>query len=106
MAVIDRDRRTIARQSADDGPYDTPLVDGQLPRTLNSGTPNTPVHRRVRLHDQVTGKPLREVWSNPVTGAWQFTGIRAGTFFVVAFDHTGQYNGEIATDIVLPAPGA
>ena len=82
----------------DAGPYSTPAG-----TTKNTGTPNTPVRRRVRLHDQPTGVLVREMWSDEVTGAYQFTGIRAGTFYVVGFDHTGTYNGVIETDVVLPA---
>ncbi|MCB4362690.1 hypothetical protein KIH07_03030 [Hydrogenophaga taeniospiralis] len=72
--------------------------------TKNFGTPNTPVRRRVRLHDQPTGRLLRETWSDAVTGAYQFTALRAGTFYVAGFDHTGLYGGVIETDIVLPTP--
>ena len=73
--------------------------------TKNTGTPsNAPVRRRVRLHDQLTGRALREVWSDAATGAWTFIGIRAGLFFVMTLDHTGAYRGVIETDIVVPTP--
>lgn len=73
--------------------------------TKNTGTPsNTPVRRRVRLHDQPTGRALREVWSDASTGSYTFTNLRAGVFYVMTLDHTGAYNGEITTDIVVPAP--
>lgn len=82
------------------GPYSTPAG-----TTKNTGTPsNTPVRRRVRLHDQPSGRALREVWSDAATGAYTFANIRAGLFFVMTLDHTGVYNGEITTDIVVPAP--
>ena len=84
-----------------DGPYSTPIGS-----TANVGVPNAPVRRRVRLHDQATGGLLREMWSDATTGAYQFTGLPAGTYYVTAFDHTGEYNGEIMTDVVLPTPGA
>jgi hypothetical protein len=71
---------------------------------VEAGAVDTPVYRRVRLHDQPTGRLLREVWSAAGTGAWTFEGIRAGVFFVMTRDHTGVYNGEIVTDIVVPAP--
>lgn len=73
--------------------------------TKKTGTPNVLVRRRVRLHDQPTGRLLREVWSDAATGAYQFTSLPAGTYYVTAFDHTGEYNGEIMTDVVLPTPG-
>lgn len=74
--------------------------------TKNTGAPNAPVRRRVRLHDQPTGLLVREMWSAAETGVYQFTGLAAGTYYVTAFDHTGEYNGEIMTDVVLPTPGA
>jgi hypothetical protein len=67
--------------------------------TVNTGTPETPVGRRVRLHDQPSGRVVAEQWSNPVTGAYAFTLIRQGTYYVTSFDHTGQYNGVISTDV-------
>lgn len=68
--------------------------------TKNTGTPDTPVRRRVRLHSQLSGLPLREVWSEATTGAYAFNNLRAGTFYVTAFDHTGQYSGVIETDVM------
>ena len=67
--------------------------------TKNAGTPNAPVRRRVRLHDQLTGNLVREVWSDAATGAYSFGNIFAGTFYVTAFDYTGEYNGVIASDV-------
>lgn len=84
------------------GPYSTPAG-----TTKNIGSPaDLPVRRLVRLHDQPTGRLLRDLWSDPVTGAYQFDYLRAGRFFVIAFDHTGQYNGEVVTGISLPTPPA
>lgn len=71
--------------------------------TKNTGTPELPVRRRVRLHDQPSGRVVREVWSDATTGAYTFDRIRMGTFYVTAFDHTGQYNGVVETD-VIPEP--
>lgn len=71
----------------------------------NTGTPTTPVHRRVRLHDQLTGRVVLETWSNAGTGAYAFERIRAGTYYVTAFDHTVEFNGVIETDVVAePMP--
>lgn len=71
--------------------------------TSNTGTPTVPVRRRVRLHDQPSGRAIREVWSNATTGAYSFESIRQGTYYVTAFDHTGQYGGVIETDLT-PEP--
>lgn len=83
------------------GPYSTPVG-----TTKNTGTPATPVRRRVRLHDQPTGRVVREMWSAAATGQYQFAGLRAGTYYVTSFDNTGEFNGEIMTDVVIPPPGA
>ena len=71
--------------------------------TRNTGTPTAPVARRVRLHDQLTGRVITDTWSNPTTGAYAFNNIRTGIFYVTAFDHTGQFGGVIETDIT-PEP--
>lgn len=92
--------RTTLTHVDHSGPYSTPVGS-----TKNTGTPNAPVRRRVRLHDHPSGRLVREMWSDPATGEYQFTGLRAGTYYVTAFDHTGEYNGEIMTDVVLPTPG-
>lgn len=62
---------------------------------LIEGTPQTPVRRRVRLHDHRTGRLVRETWSDAVTGAYAFTGIRPGTFYVVSHDFTLNFNAVI-----------
>lgn len=73
--------------------------------TSNKALPsNLPAYRRVRLHDQPSGRALREVWSDETTGAYSFDNIRAGTFFIIGFDHTGTYGAVIADGIVVPAP--
>lgn len=84
---------------ASQGPHSTPVG-----TTKNTGTPAVSVRRRVRLHDQPTGRLVRETWSDPTTGAYQFTGLPAGRYFVVGLDHTLQYGGEIASDVVVPSP--
>ena len=67
--------------------------------TKIKGLPDAPVSRRVRLHDQITGLVVREQWSAAGTGAYAFTRIRAGTFYIAAFDHTRAFNGVLATDV-------
>ena len=68
-----------------------------------AGTVDTPVRRRVRLHDQPSGRVLREVWSDAATGAYSFDRIRTGVFYVTAFDHTSVFSGVIETDLT-PEP--
>ena len=67
--------------------------------TKNTGTPNMPVKRLVRLYDGLTGRLLRAQWSNATTGIYRFERIRKGVFFVTSEDYTGLYNGVIATGV-------
>jgi hypothetical protein len=60
------------------------------------------VSRYVRLHDQISGRPVRAMWSG-LDGRYEFSRLRAGVYYLVSFDHTGQYNGVIATNIT-PEP--
>jgi hypothetical protein len=70
----------------------------------NAGSPNVPVRRRVRLHDQRDGQMVREAWSRAGDGVYSFDKIRAGKFYVLALDHTGTYGAVIESDVVVPAP--
>lgn len=81
-----------------------------MPSAIDSGshqvvgtvkvTPATPAYRKVTLFDSVSRLLIREVWSDPVTGAYAFHNIRAGTFFVVSVDHTNTHNAVIADRLV------
>lgn len=71
--------------------------------TKNTGTPPTPVRRRVRLHEQSSGRIVRETWSDATTGAYTFAGLRLTAYYVTGFDHTGQYSGVIETDVIPEA---
>lgn len=85
----------------DSGPYSTAIG------TTRRDTVDGPFQRaRVVLHDQLTHRPMRETWSSAATGEWQFHNLRAGTFYAVTVDPLGLKNGDIVTDIVLPAPPA
>lgn len=73
--------------------------------TKNTGTPTTPVRRRVRLHDQIGGRAVRELWSDATTGAYAFNHIAPGTYYVVSFDHTNTHPGVIADNLTAePMP--
>lgn len=67
-----------------------------------AGTPvDKPVVRRVRLHRKLDGTMLREQWSKP-NGTYSFDFLdMAQTYYVVSFDHTGNYNGVIR-DTITP----
>ena len=69
------------------------------------GSPsNAPVRRRVRLHEQRTGRVVREVWSDAGTGSYTFAKLKLNTYYVTAFDHTGAFGGVIETDVVPEMP--
>jgi hypothetical protein len=72
--------------------------------TKNTGTPPTPVRRRVRLHEQSSGRIVRETWSDATTGAYSFSGLRVTRYYIVGFDHTGLYSGVIETDVAPEVP--
>lgn len=63
-----------------------------------SGTPDVPAARRVRLHDRLSGRPVRETWSS-VDGAYSFPKMRPGSWYVIGFDHLGNYNAVIRDQI-------
>lgn len=74
---------------------------GRIAGTVrNMGSPDFPVWRRVRLFALRDARLVRETWSDPVTGAYQFDYINpALKYTVVAYDHTGQYNAVVADNL-------
>lgn len=63
-----------------------------------AGNPDVPVKRRVVLFDAVTRLPARSLVSD-ASGAYVFNNVARGPWFVVSFDHTGEYNAVIADNI-------
>ncbi|QSI33387.1 hypothetical protein GNX71_28995 [Variovorax sp. RKNM96] len=59
----------------------------------NKGTPsNTPVYRRVRLLRLRDSMAIREQWSDPVTGAYDFQWIdELQDYIVMSLDHTRNF---------------
>lgn len=79
----------LLRSAADAGPY-------RVAGTVKiDGTPATPVRRRVRLFDVVSGRLVREQWS-ATDGTFSFDKIRAGEYLVVSDDYTRTYNAVVA----------
>lgn len=73
---------------------------GRIAGTVKeAGTPDAPVKRRVRLHRKTDGMMLFETWSQP-DGTYLFENIQIQPYYVVSFDHTGNYNGVIKDSIV------
>jgi len=69
-------------------------------------SPAVPLRRRVRLHDQRSGRFIRETWSDATTGAYSFDCIRGGAgqlYYVTTFDHTGEKQAVIADGVVPEA---
>lgn len=59
-----------------------------------------PRARMTYLHRQKDGKRIGAVLSDAETGAYEFSPVKPGEVcFVVAFDHTGNYNAVIKSDI-------
>lgn len=70
-------------------------------------TPDMPLRRRVRLFDQESGRFVRQVWSDGITGGYAFEKIRGGMYFVVAHDYALEHNAVIRDRIeALPMVAA
>jgi hypothetical protein len=64
------------------------------------GSPNAPVQRRVRLFNEKTGVLVREVFSDPVTGAYEFLYVSMDhKYTVVTFDYDNNYRAVVADNI-------
>lgn len=59
------------------------------------GPPQVVASRRVRLHDRISGRCVRETWSDAATGSYAFPAIKTGLYYIVAFDHTDAYNAVV-----------
>lgn len=69
--------------------------------TKIKGTPNVPAKARVILQHQRSKLPVRETWSDPVTGAFEFTGIDANQqFLTLAEDVAGNFRPVAASKLV------
>lgn len=56
-----------------------------------------PASRRVRLVREKDGLTVREVWSDPTTGAYAFNRVdELQTYTVLAYDHTNTWPAEVA----------
>jgi len=79
---------------------------GQILGTVkNTGTPNQPVHRRVRLLRERDSLLARETWSHPTTGAYAFADLdERHTYTALAADHTGAFNTVVASGLVPEVP--
>lgn len=61
---------------------------------------NTPLKRRVVLLSMPGSRAIRETWSDPVTGAYEFTEVAMDRVYTaVSYDHTGIYRGVVADNL-------
>lgn len=61
---------------------------------------NTPLKRRVVLLSMPGSRAIRETWSDPVTGVYEFTEVATDrTYTVISYDHTGIYRGVVADNL-------
>lgn len=65
-----------------------------------------PEPRRVRLCDQVSGRAVREQWSDATTGEVDFQYIRQGPWLLYAMDHTYEHEAVAISDRLATASGA
>jgi hypothetical protein len=83
----------------DGGPYR--IIE---PVTRLNAVPPEP--RRVRLCDQVSGRVVREQWSDPDTGEVDFQYLREGPWVLYALDHTLEHEAVAISDRLATADGA
>lgn len=61
---------------------------------------NIPLHRRVVLLSMPGSRAMRETWSDPASGAYEFRGVDMNRrYTVISYDHTGAYRAVIADNI-------
>ena len=66
------------------------------------GSPDMPASRRVRLVRERDGLLVREQWSDPVTGVYDFPYMdELQTYTVQSYDHTRNYRAVIADGLTL-----
>ncbi len=85
--------------------YDTDVGAFRMAGTVTSlGSPNQPLRRRVNLIDELTGRIIRETWSDATTGAYSFDSIAGGRLYtVISYDHTGLFRAVIADKLTPTA---
>lgn len=87
--------RTMRRDVQDGGP-------GRIAGTVAvDASPDVPVRRRVRLFHRESGRLVRETWSDATTGAYEFAGLAIAEYFVLAHDHTAEFNA-VVKDAITP----
>lgn len=75
---------------------------GRISGTVaENGSPNIKVHREVLLLDEASNMVIRKTWSDPVTGVYEFVGIKEGVrYTIISYDYTTKYKAVIADNII------
>ena len=61
---------------------------------------NTPLKRRVVLLSMPGSRAIRETWSDPASGVYEFREIAMDRrYTVISYDHTGVYRGVVADNL-------
>ena len=61
-----------------------------------------PVRARVLLLREKDGKVIREMWSDPVTGAYRFDGVDTGEIYTVLTYHPTRDRRAVVADAIIP----
>ncbi|CAN7592412.1 hypothetical protein LJR175_004394 [Variovorax sp. LjRoot175] len=74
---------------------------GRISGTVkDKGTPNLPVSERVVLLRQKDLLPIREMWSDPTTGVYQFDYVdELQKYVVISFDHDLNHRAVVADNL-------
>lgn len=65
-----------------------------------------PVRARVLLLREKDGKVIREMWSDPVTGAYRFDDVDAGEVYTVLTYHPTRDRRAVVADGIIPEVSA
>ncbi len=66
---------------------------------------NAPLYRRVLLIDERSRLTIRETWSDPVTGKFEFRGVRSGVkYTVISYDHLDNFRAVLANGLGAEVP--
>lgn len=66
---------------------------------------NAPARRLVRLHHQSSSRYQAVAWSDATTGEIRFKRLAAGPWYLVAFDHTLEFEAVAISDRLATLDG-
>lgn len=104
-AFIGEDVTSITQPVASAPPSQLDIHDAGRGRIIGTvkekGSPsNIPLKRRVVLLSMPGSRVIRETWSDPVGGGYEFSEIAMDRrYTVISYDHTGIYRGVVADNL-------